>query len=526
MTDQADIPRTAFQRYVILAILTGVTTLYTMTVMIANVALPKIQGTFAATVDQIALIVTFNIVATAVVTPASGWLASRYSRRNLMLYCSIGFTISSLGCGMSMNLEQLVFFRILQGGFGAPLVPISMAMVLDIFPSEEHGTATAFFGMGVVFGPIIGPTIGGYLSEELGWRWVFYLLLPVGVLAVIGILAVINDRAKRQDAKLDWTGLISLSVAIAALQFMLDRGQRLDWFDSPEIIAEAIIAVGAFYVFVAHTATTREPFFDPRILLDRNYAIGIAITLLFGAVLWTPMVLYPPMMQNLRDYPEDTVGLFLALRGLGTFVGSTLMIFINKRLDPRVILSIGFLLQGIAGWYMTAFNIDLVAFELAWTNALAGLGVGFVWVPLTVITFSTLDKSRLNEGSSFFHLVRNIGSSISISLTIALIIRTSSINYADLSGYVSIFGESNSVMALKGATTPESTAEIFRLSGEIAPSIEHDRLHQRLLSLYRNRACRPSSHHTCTNAKTRGIVTHDVNPRNYKTRFPIMPVNP
>lgn len=456
------------RRYTILATLTFVTMLYTMTVMIANVALPKMQGAFAATVDQIALVVTFNIVATAVVTPASGWLASRFSRRNLMLFCSIGFTLSSMLCGAAQNLEQLVFFRILQGGFGAPLVPICMAMILDIFPTEEHGTATAIFGMGVVFGPIIGPTVGGYLSEELGWRWVFFLLVPFGVLAIASIVSFIDDRRKAPAMKLDWTGLVSLSVAIAALQLMLDRGQRLDWFDSPEIVIEATVAAGAFYIFLAHTFTAKEPFLDPRLLLDRNYALGMAITLLFGAILWTPMIIYPPMMQGLRDYPEDTIGLYLALRGFGTFCGSTLLVFVNRMLDPRLVLSIGFLLQGIGGWYMGAFDINLSGFELAWTNLVAGFGVGFVWVPLTLITFSTLDKSKLNEGSALFHLVRNIGSSISISITIALVIRSTSMNYADLTGFVPIFGEASSMMALKGAPSPETESELMRLSGEIS----------------------------------------------------------
>ena len=456
------------RRYTILATLTFVTMLYTMTVMIANVALPKMQGAFAATVDQIALVVTFNIVATAVVTPASGWLASRFSRRNLMLFCAIGFTLSSMLCGAAQNLEQLVFFRILQGGFGAPLVPICMAMILDIFPTEEHGTATAIFGMGVVFGPIIGPTVGGYLSEELGWRWVFFLLVPFGVLAIASIVSFIDDRRKAPAMKLDWTGLVSLSVAIAALQLMLDRGQRLDWFDSPEIVVEATVAAGAFYIFLAHTFTAKEPFLDPRLLLDRNYALGMAITLLFGAILWTPMIIYPPMMQGLQDYPEDTIGLFLALRGFGTFCGSTLLVFVNRMLDPRLVLSIGFLLQGIGGWYMGAFDINLSGFELAWTNLVAGFGVGFVWVPLTLITFSTLDKSKLNEGSALFHLVRNIGSSISISITIALVIRSTSMNYADLTGFVPIFGEASSMMALKGAPSPETESELMRLSGEIS----------------------------------------------------------
>jgi DHA2 family multidrug resistance protein len=468
LTDHAAPASESFlHRYIMLATLTFVTMLYTMTVMIANVALPKMQGTFAATVDQIALVLTFNIVATAVVTPASGWLASRFSRRSLMLYCAIGFTIASVCCGLAQNLEQLVFFRILQGGFGAPLVPVCMAMILDIFPREEHGTATAIFGMGVVFGPIIGPTAGGYLSEELGWRWVFFLLVPFGVLAIACIIAVIDDRKKAPETKLDWTGLVSLSIGIAALQLMLDRGQRLDWFDSPEIILEALIAAGALYIFLAHTFTTKQPFLDPRILLDRNYALGIMITFLLGMVLWTPLILYPPMMQGLQNYPENEIGLYLALRGLGTLCGSTLLAFINRWFDPRLILTIGFLLQGIAGWYMAAFDINLSAFELAWTNALAGLGVGFVWVPLTLITFSTLSKDKLNEGSAFFHLVRNIGSSISISLTIALVIQSSSMSYADLTGFVSIFGESSSVMALKGAPKPETAPELMRLSGEI-----------------------------------------------------------
>ena len=472
MTDQPYDTTNPLQRYIVLATLTFVTMLYTMTVMIANVALPKMQGTFAATVDQIALVLTFNIVATAVVTPASGWLASTFSRRSLMLCCAIGFTVASAGCGLSQNLEQLIACRILQGGFGAPLVPICMAAILDIFPREEQGTATSFFGMGVVFGPIIGPTVGGYLSDAYGWRWVFFLLIPFGVLASAMIMAVIQDRRRADRFRLDWTGLISLSVAIAALQLMLDRGQRLDWFESTEIVIEAIVAVGGFYFFLAHSLTTREPFFDLGILRNRNYAIGMLITLLFGAILWTPLVLYPPMMQKVQDYPEDVVGLYLALRGLGTFAGSTLMVFINRRFDPRLLLGVGFLLQGIGGWYMGAFDVNLSAFELAWTNALAGFGVGFVWVPLTLITFSTLDKAKLNEGSACFHLVRNIGSSIFISVSIALVVRSTSTNYWDLTRFVSIFGESNTTMALKGVSTPDTVAGLARLSGEIARQSE------------------------------------------------------
>ncbi len=441
--------------------------LYTMTVMIANVALPKIQGTFSCTQDQIALVVTFNIVATAVVTPASGWLASRFSRRNILITCVSGFIISSTLCGLSQNLEQLVIFRILQGGFGAPLVPIAMAMVLDTFPQSEHGTATAIFGMGVVFGPIIGPTVGGFLSEELGWRWVFFLLVPFGIIVLLAIIAMINDRSRSAATKLDWTGLLSLCIGIAALQLMLDRGQRLDWFESPEIIIELLIAIACFYVFVTHILTTNNPFINLNIFLNKNYFLGLIIMFLFGAILWTPLILYPPMMQGLQNYPEDLTGLFLALRGLGTLCGSTLLVFINKRLDPRVILSTGFLLQGIAGIYMAHFDINLSAFELAWTNALAGLGVGFVWVPLTLITFNTLDNKYLNEASAFWHLIRNIGSSLSISITVALVLRSTAINYSDLTNFISIFGDSSSISTLKGLPAPNGLGELAGLSAEI-----------------------------------------------------------
>lgn len=455
------------RRALILVTLTFVTMLYTMTVMIVNVALPKMQGTFAATADQIALVVTFNIVATAVATPISGWLASRFSRRALMLYCSIGFTIASVLCGVAGNLEQLVLFRVFQGAFGAPLVPLATATVLDTFPRHQQGTATAVFSMGVVFGPIIGPTVGGYLAEALGWRYVFFLLVPFGILAIVSILVVIDDRRKAPSMRLDWLGFTLLAVAIASFQLMLDRGQRLDWFDSPEIIAEAVIAGLCFYLFLAHITTAEAPFFDLRMLADRNYAIGFVIAFLFGMILWTPMVLFPPMMADIQGYPEAEIGMFIALRGLGTLAGSILMAFINRLFDPRLLLTVGFVIQGAAGWYMGAFDINLAPFTLAWTSLLAGFGVGFVWVPLTLITFSTLDKRHLNDATAFFHLVRNVGSSVSISLSVALVIRTASITYADLAPFVSIFADATSLMALRGDWPLEETAQLKMLSGEI-----------------------------------------------------------
>jgi len=464
---EAPAETTMLRRALILVTLTFVTMLYTMTVMIVNVALPKMQGTFAATVDQIALVVTFNIVATAVATPLSGWLASRFSRRALMLYCAIGFTLASVLCGVAASLEQLVLFRVFQGAFGAPLVPLATAMVLDTFPRHQQGTATAVFSMGVVFGPIIGPTVGGFLAEALGWRWVFFLLVPFGILAIVSIMLVIDDRRKAASVKLDWLGFTLLAIAIAAFQLMLDRGQRLDWFESPEIIAEAAVAALAFYLFLAHITTTDKPFFPIQMLADRNFAIGFVIAFLFGMILWTPMVLFPPMMADIQGYSESEIGMYIALRSLGTLAGSIVMAFINRLFDPRLLLAFGFLLQGVAGWYMGAFDINLAPFALAWTSLLAGFGVGFVWVPLTMITFATLDKRHLNDATAFFHLVRNVGSSVSISLSVALVVRTASITYADLVPFITIFADATTLMPLRGGWPTGSTAELKALSGEI-----------------------------------------------------------
>ncbi len=462
-----DQPTGFAQRAIILISLTFVTMLYTMTVMIANVALPKMQGTFAATADQIALVVTFNIVATAVMTPASGWLASRFSRRSLMLYCAGGFTAASFLCGVAGSLEELVVYRILQGGFGAPLVPLAQATILDTFPRRQHGTATAVFSMGVVFGPIIGPTVGGFLAEDLGWRWVFFLLVPFGLIAITSILIVIQDRRRAPFMRLDWFGFLALSVAIAAFQFMLDRGQRLDWFDSPEIIIEAIVAATCFYLFLAHIATTDQPFLSPRIFADRNYAIGCIIMFLFGMILWTPMVLFPPMMASIQGYPEAEIGIFMALRGIGTLVASIVMAFINRWFDPRVLLVVGFVLQGVAAWYMAAFDINLAPFALAWTSLLAGFGVGLIWVPLTLITFRTLDKAFMNEATAVFHLIRNVGSSVFISISIALVIRSTAIGYSELVPFVSMFGDAGSLLGLRGDWPMDETRDVAGLVVEI-----------------------------------------------------------
>ena len=422
------------ERILILATATIVTTLYAMTVTIANVALPRIQGALSATTDEIALVVTFNIIATAVATPVSGWLAGRFSRRTVLLGAVVMFTVSTLLCGLATDLESLVFFRILQGAFAAPLAPISQSFIVTSYPKAKQGMAMAVFGTGVVLGPVIAPVLGGYLTDALSWRWVFFMIVPLGVVSIFGIILFMKDHTNLSSSPLDWTGFLALSISIAAFQYMLDRGERNDWFESNEIITVASFGVLAFYIFIAHSITNDRPFLNPTLIKDRNFVIGLIIVFIFGMLNFTPMVLMPPMLQTLRGYPDSVIGILLGARGFGTMLGFIIMVKANK-IDPRITLFTGFFLQGLAGWYMAQFSLDMTTFDVLWTTTLQGLGVGLIWVPLTVLAFYTLDSKLAAEATSLFHLVRNFGASLFISVSIAVTIRTAKTNYANLTEY-------------------------------------------------------------------------------------------
>ncbi|MEQ8394556.1 DHA2 family efflux MFS transporter permease subunit [Thalassobaculum sp.] len=464
---EADAGPTAFTRAMILTTLTMVTMLYAMTVTIANVSLPQMQGSLSATTDQIALVVTFNIIATAVATPMTGWLAARFSRRAILIWGVIGFTCASLACGLATSLEGLVLFRVMQGAFGAPLVPLSQAIVMDSYPREKQASAMAIFGMGVVVGPVLAPTVGGYLSELYNWRWVFFMIVPFGLVALGGVLVYIQDRSRAGSSHLDWTGFLALSVFIASFQFMLDQGERLDWLDSGTILLCAALAGLALYVFVVHSATADRPFLNPKLLLDRNYALGLLIVFIFGMLNFTPTTLLPPLMQGVRGYPDSVIGLVLGARGVGTLAGFFLM-FWSNRFDPRVLLVAGFACQGIAGWAMAQFSVDMTTWGVLWTSALQGFGVGVIWVPLTLVTFATLDKRSTAEATAIFHLVRNVGSSIYISLSITLALRSARQNYAELSTNAAPTNEALTMQdSLFGVWSIDSVTALAGLAREI-----------------------------------------------------------
>ena len=460
-------PGAGLERALVLGTCTAVTFLYAMTVTIANVSLPQMQGALSATQDQIAWVVTFNLVATAVATPLAGWLVSRFGRRRVCNACVVAFGAASLACGLAESLEQLVLFRVLQGAFGAPLVPVSQAIVLDTYPKRRHGAVIAIYGMGSVLGPIVGPVVGGYLSETYDWRWVFYMIVPFSVLALIGTWLFIHDRESGTRVRLDWLGFLLLAGTLASLQLMLDRGERADWFDSAEILAYGVIAIGALYAFVAHSLTTERPFLRPSLLRDRNYTIGLILIFVFGMLNFTPMTLLPPLLQGVSGYPDSVIGFVLGARGIGTLVAFFLMIFAS-RLDPRAMIGFGFVLQALAGWQLMQLDMNPSFEGVFWPMVLQGFGVGVLWVPITMVTFATLAPGAVAEGSAVYHMVRNVGSSIHISLSTTLVVRMARTNYAEIAPAVSPYNEALSMPWVTGGWNVHEPAGLAALSREIA----------------------------------------------------------
>lgn len=455
-----------FRRAMILAIITLSQTLYGMTFLMVAVVLPQIQGSLSATQDQISWIVTLNILATAIVTPMSGWLSAKFGWRNVMLFSLAGFTITTVACGMAESLEAMVLFRVLQGGLGAPITPVGNAVILDIYPKRQHGTVTAIYGMGVVVGPIIGPVFGGALSEVYDWRSTFWIIVPICIVSLAGLIAVMSDGGREKGVRFDWTGFLALSIAVTCLQLMLDRGNREDWFDSYEIILHAAVGGLAFYIFVVHSLTTRHPFLNPRHLLDRNYTLGLIIVFIYGMLNFTPMVLLPPMLKDLMDYPDSIIGFLIACRGAGAVLGFFLAIWVGK-LDPRFGLTVGFLVQAVSGVLMMQFDINVTNGEIALTSFLQGASVGLIWVPLIVATFATLDRRFLSESTGVFHLLRNLGSSIFISASVTLLIRTGQANHAHLTEFITPFNETLSLSNIPALWNIETLAGLAAVGGEI-----------------------------------------------------------
>jgi MFS transporter, DHA2 family, multidrug resistance protein len=414
------------------------TVLFGITVTSVGVILPQLKGALSATQDQVSWILTFNLVTTAVVTPLTGWLAAKLGWRNLMLWSVIGFTLSSALCGAATSLEALLVFRVIQGGFGAPIFPMGQTMLLASFRRDQHALILMMWGLGGVMGPILGPTFGGLIADALDWRWAFFLILPLGTVSAVLVALSLENQERGTARHFDGLGYLFLALAIAALQLMFDRGQRNDWFDSTETIIEAAVAVTCLYLFVTHTLTASSPLFSPALFLDRNFSLGIGFALIMGMLQYTPMVLFPPLLQDLRGYPDAVVGYLIATRGAGNFM-SFFIVVQCTRYSARLTLCAGLTIQAVAAVWMGSLDINLTTADVFWTNLMHGFGFGLAYTPMALLTFSTLNINLLTQGNAMFSLLRMLGSSIFIAVTLLVYVHTTAEASTNLGSFVSAF---------------------------------------------------------------------------------------
>lgn len=406
---------------------------------IANVALPYMQGSLAASYDQITWVLTSYVVMAAIMTAPVGWLATRFGRKNLFIACLIGFTITSMMCGVAQGLTEMVIDRLLQGAFGAALVPLSQSTIMDIYPAEQRGMAMSIWGMGVMVGPILGPTLGGYLTENLTWRYVFFVNLPFGVIAVLGLMFLMPKTDAQKQGRFDWTGFGVLSLGLAALQIALDRGEELDWLSSTSIITCFVLAGLGFYLFIVHMLTAEKTFIPREVFKDRNLVAGLITMFLVGMVLLASTALLAPFLENLGNYPVQTAGLLMAPRGFGTMFAMMVAGRLSNRIDPRLLMLFGYILLGSSLYMQEGWTPDISSNEMMITIIIQGAGLGFVFVPLQVVAFYTLAPELRTQAASLMSLVRNVGSAIGISITTAMLTRMTQYIHADLNNFITPF---------------------------------------------------------------------------------------
>ncbi len=408
---------------------------------IANVALPYMQGSFSAAYDQVTWVLTSYIVAAAIATAPIGWIAERFGRKRLFMVCAGGFTVASVLCGVAQSIEQMVLFRVLQGLCGAGLVPLSQSVMLDSYPPQQRGMAMAIWGMGVMVGPIMGPTLGGWLTQNYSWHWVFLINVPFGIVTVVGLFFIMEETKPQHSNRFDWMGFIALSVGIGSLQLMLDRGEQLDWFSSKEIITEMVVAIAGFYYFFAHSLTTQNPFINFKLFRDRNFAMACAFMVMIGLVLFSTMALITPFLQTLLGFPIVDAGVMIAARGVGTMISMMVAGRSVQFFQARNLIFIGFALNALSLYVMSGFTDQTTQFSVIWTGLVGGFGLGMIFIPLNTVAFVSLSGPLRTAGTTVLTLMRNVSSSIGISLAIATLSSTTTLMHARLAEHITPFND-------------------------------------------------------------------------------------
>ena len=434
---------------------------------IANVALPYMQGTMSASQDEINWVLTSYIIAAAIMTAPTGFLAARFGRTRLFVTAVIGFTVASALCGLAESLGQIVLFRILQGVFGAALVPLSQSVMYEIYPPEQRAKAIGLWTMGVMMGPICGPILGGWLTENYSWRWVFYINVPFGIVTAIGLLAFLKETPYGRSARLDWLGFGALSLAIGAFQMMLDRGETLDWFSSREIVLEACVAGVSFYVFLVQFFLAPRPFLSPRLFADTNFAVGGILYAIMGLIMYASLALLAPYLQTLMDYPVLTAGIVLAPRGAGLMLAALICGRVIGRASARLLVGFGFVVGAYVLYQMTLWTPAISEWGVISVGFTQGVSIGFLAIPINIIAFATLPATIRTEGTSIYSLMRNLGSAVGISITGALLESNTQVNHAIMAGDVNPFNRALQTGAAARLWNPDTVHGLAMLNQEV-----------------------------------------------------------
>jgi MFS transporter, DHA2 family, multidrug resistance protein len=441
--------------------------LQSMDTFLAAVALPNMRGELSVSQDEISWVLTAYLIAIAIASPPIGWLSRRLGRKRFMLTVIVAFLIFSMLAGSSTTLTEIVTYRFLQGLSAAALVPLSHHIILDIFPKDRVGFALGWWSVGVMFGAIVGPTLGGALTEYMSWRWVFYVNLPMGMLALAMIMIFLPETERNLRQRFDWTGFVMLTVALVSMQLMLDRGNKLDWFESSEIVLETLLFVAFMYAFVVHILTARQPFLDARIFLNRNFTIGLLLATMHGVVMVGLIGLLPPFLQALMGVPVFTVGLIMAPRGLMTAVTATISGRLLTWVDPRPIILVGMALIAFSMWLMSAFTPETSIIYFVIVVILQGTGFGMFFVPVNTVAFSTLPPHYRGDATAFTSLMRKIGSSVGVSILVGQYIRGAQSNHAWLAQHVTPYSEALHHLSMPDAWNMSNVAGLAALDKEV-----------------------------------------------------------
>jgi DHA2 family multidrug resistance protein len=430
---------TGAERLMITLAVMSATLIQVLDTTIVNVALPHMAGQLGATTDQISWVLTSYLVSSAIVMPLTGYFADTLGRKKFLLISISGFVAASALCGIAQNLAEIVLFRLLQGVFGAALVPLSQAIMTDAYPPEDRGKAMAIWGLGVMVGPVLGPTLGGWLTDVASWRWTFYINVPVGALSFFLATQYVKSAARR-ERRMDWTGLVLLGAGVAGIQYMLDRGTTADWFSALDIRVAAAVGVIGLASFIAWSFM-RGPnaLFDLRIFKDRNFAMACLVMLSMGLGLFGGLVLQPILLEGLLQYPIVTTGLVMAPRGVATAIAMTVAGRLVGKVDVRYLIGTGMVLGAIGSWAMTRYSLDVSLFRIIWPAFVQGLGFGLIFVPLSAIAYLTLPRTRTAEAAGIYSLVRTIGAAAGISIVTTLVSRESQVNWNELGAHVTKF---------------------------------------------------------------------------------------